>query len=116
MTFTEKVNAIIGKPYDRENYHCYDVVEYLVPGAPKVQQTAITMSSIREINREHVGVVDIDEPVNECIVLLGNNDLITHAGVFYNNMIIHNESTGVRAEHISKIKQRFSLVRYSNVS
>ena len=116
MTFEEKVNSIIGKPYSTSDYHCYHVVEFLIPNAPKIDEVALTLSSVKELNKKHDEVLELQYPEDECIVLMGNNDIMVHAGVSYKNGVVHNEVSGVKYEALQSIEKRFANIRYFHVN
>lgn len=114
MTFEDRANKLIGKSYDAKEYHCWHLVCDLVPNAPRVNNIATTLSSLKAMNAAYSELEEIDVPANGSVVLLGNHETLVHAGVWYNGNVIHAELGGVIMQPLLKLKQRFSLVRYYN--
>jgi len=111
----DKINSLIGKPHNNDNYHCWHLVCDLVPCAPKIDAS---IGTIREAMSYKDDVTDgklreIKSPINGCIVLLGKSErTLYHAGVFYSDGIVHNDENGVRYETLNKIDEKFPFKKY----
>ena len=110
----EKINSIIGKPYDAENYNCWHMVMELQPLAPSIDIAATRSAGIKNMNEDSYANWEVTEsPSDLDICLLGNReDALHHAGVFYNGMIVHNDVTTVRAEPLAIIKNKYKCIRF----
>ena len=116
MMFEDKINDVIGKPYDAYKAHCWDLVMYLVPDAPHLKGTADSLiSSIRQFEYEmaHHNINELEESDlrNRDIVILGRNNIMFHAGVYYDGGIVHASERGVVYEQMSTIKVMYSNIR-----
>ena len=105
MSFEDKVNGIIGLPYDKFKAHCWHLVEFLVPDSPKLEGSAESLTaSVKNFE------IDMSDLKDKDIVILGRNNTMFHAGVYYNGGVIHASEMGV-------IYQPMSMIRliYSNI-
>lgn len=110
----DKINELIGKPYDRETYHCWTLVMELQPKAPSIDTIASRMSAARLMNEEvYSGVIETDTPKDMDICLLGNREgVFHHAGIYFQGMIIHADMPAVRAEFLDIILNRYPYKRF----
>jgi len=115
MTFEERANKLIGLQYDIKTYHCWHLVCDLLPNAPRIEATATTLSALKAMNQTYPSLKEIKEPTDRCVVLMGNKDVLIHAGVYYKGGIIHAELAGVVYETIGKMRLRWGTMRYYNV-
>ncbi len=112
MTFEDKVNGIIGLPYDKYKAHCWDLVEFLVPDAPKIFGTAKTLAtSVKHFKTEleiyKLNEIDIKDFKDKDIVILGRNNIMFHAGVYYDGGVIHASESGVVYQPMDFIKKLY---------
>jgi len=114
MTFEEEANSLIGLPYDAFNAHCWDLVSTLIPNAPRPQGTAKTLtSSVKHFKKElnAYNLQEVDNYRNKDIIILGKGDIFFHAGVFYNNGVIHASLYGVVYQDMSTIKKLYPNIK-----
>ena len=116
MSFEDKVNGIIGLPYDKFKSHCWHLVNFLVPDSPELDGTAKTLtSSVKhfktELERHNLNEIKESELKNKDIVILGKNNIMFHAGVYYDDGIIHASEMGVVYQSMSTIKQVYSNIQ-----
>ncbi len=116
MSFEDKVNGVIGLPYDKFKAHCWHLVEFLIPDAPKIEGTAKTLStSVRHFKEEleiyKLNEIDVEDFKNKDIVILGRNNIMFHAGVYYDGGVIHAGETGVVYQPMSFITQLYGNVQ-----
>lgn len=103
------INTLIGKPYDKENYHCWHFIEDVL-NVPKLKD--VHVDTAKNDVEKYVGLfTEISVPKNYCIVLLGDS----HIGIWYNNGIYHNDNHGVRYEPARSIKMRYKSFKYYEV-
>ena len=110
----DKINSLIGKPYNAVNYHCFHLVKELQPKAPDIDVIASQMAGARLMNgKVYSGWEITDTPHNLDIVLLGTReDVYHHAGVLFEGGIVHADKPSVRYESLSHIKKRYPCIRY----
>ncbi len=116
MSFEDKVNGIIGLPYDKFEAHCWHLVEFLVPDAPKLEGAATSLTaSVKHFNKElechALNEVHEDDFINKDIVILGKNNIMFHAGVYYDGGVIHASDNGVVYQDMKMIKLLYSNVQ-----
>ncbi len=116
MTFEEKANGIIGLPYDKFAAHCWNLVEFLVPDAPKIEGTAATLTTSvkhfqKELEDHNLNEIDEVNLQNKDIVILGRNNIMFHAGVYYDGGIIHASEMGVVYQPMSFIKRLYGNIQ-----
>ena len=111
---TQAINAVIGKPYDAENYNCYHLVRELVPQAPSLETVANYTTALRSFNKAtYPGVDEVTKPFDGCVVLMGiRMDGLTHAGVFYQGFIVHADRSAVRAEQMVMLERKYPAMRF----
>lgn len=103
------INTLIGKPYDKENYHCWHFIEEII-AVPTLKDVHVDTAKDDVEKYKHI-FKEITTPHNYCIVLLG----ASHVGVWYNGNIYHNDVHGVRAETMRVIKMKYSSIKYYKV-
>ena len=115
MIFEDKVNEVIGKPYDAYKAHCWDLVMHLCPDAPRAKGVAHNLTcSVRQFSTEmkkyNLNKIELSDIKDKDIVFLGRNNIMFHAGVYYNGGVVHASERGVVYESMSTIK-----VMYTNI-
>ena len=116
MSFYDKVNEVIGKAYDAEKSHCWNLVEYLVPTAPKLEGQA---SSLRisvdlfkkELDRTKLTDVSIDHLKDQDIVVLGRGGVFHHAGVYCNGGVVHADVHGTVWQSMADMRKIYPEVK-----
>ena len=118
--FEDKINDLVGRPYNAQTFHCWSLVEELVPNAPKLSVIGGNYEqSIREFKKNTPEYIEQFTEVRENaksgdIVLAGNN-YINHAGVLYldsdNVLVIHNDTKGVHVEPMYYFQKQYKMIR-----
>ena len=114
MTFEDKVNSVIGKPYNAYKAHCWDLVSFLVPNAPVTTSVANSLiASVKHFKNElsTYNLTEVDTYKNKDIIILGNSETYFHAGVFYEGGVIHADSNGVVYQDISTIAKTYTKIK-----
>ncbi len=116
MTFYDKVNEVIGQPYDSERNHCWHLVEYLVPWAPRVAIEAANLTTSvkvigRELERSTLNEIDSNDLQDEDIVLLGRGGTFHHAGVRCNGGVVHADAAGTVWQSMVDIKRIYPDIK-----
>ncbi len=114
MTFEDKVNTVIGKPYDAYESHCWDLVTYLVPDAPLTDSVADSLlATVKHFKYELATfkLNEVSEFQNKDIIILGNGDTYFHAGVYYAGGVIHASNEGVVFQDMKNIKQLYTKIK-----
>ena len=116
MSFEDKVNGIIGLPYDKFKAHCWHLVEFLVPDAPKLEGEAINLTASvkhfkKELESHALNEIDEADFKDKDIIILGRNNIMFHAGVYYDGGVIHASEMGVIYQPMSMIKLIYSNVQ-----
>ena len=114
MTIEDKINNLIGKPYDAEIYHCWHMVKELIPNAPDIDVVASKTTAVRYMNDDEYPDWKITQsPKDMDICLMGIKDNVYHhAGVFFNGLIVHADLTYVRAEKLDIISKKYQYMRF----
>jgi len=99
-------NDLVGKPYDKETYHCYHFIEECL-NVPKLDDIAVGTVS-NDIERYKDLFTLIVFPIDYSIVLLGK----THIGIYHDGRIYHNDTQGVRCESLRIIKLKYNSIKY----
>ena len=123
MINLEIVNNLIGKPYNKNTFNCWTLIELIVPNAPKVDiEVDSVTTTVKKIDKELKDNIDnftypnMGEEIEGDIVLFGHGDnMYNHAGVYYNNIIIHNDTQGVRTEKYDIMKNKYKNVKILRV-
>lgn len=103
------MNNLIGKPYDKENYHCWHFIEEVLD-VPTLSDVHVDTAK-DDVEKYKNVFAEILEPTNYCIVLLG----VSHIGIWYNGTIYHNDIHGVRSETLRVIKMKYASIKYYKV-
>lgn len=116
MTIYDKANSVIGKPYNAYTSHCWHLVEFLQPLAPKLDVTAENLyKAVKNFDEEMKNNIDnLDSIAEEYlkdgdIVLLGRGEKLFHAGIFLNSGVVHADNSGVIFERYAIIKQKYPI-------
>ena len=114
VTIEDKINSLIGTPYDADMYHCYTLVMELQPKAPTLDLIASKTTAVRYMNDDEYPDWKITQsPRDMDICLMGTKDNVYHhAGVFFNGLIVHADLTYVRAEKLDIISKKYSHMRF----
>lgn len=102
----DKLNDLVGKPYDKINYHCYHFIEEVLD-VPKLLDVH-TNTAKDDVSHYKDLFEEIDEPEDYCIALLG----ISHIGIYYKGGIFHNDVQGVKYDRTRNIKLRYKSIVY----
>ncbi len=105
----KKLNALVGKAYDAEKYHCYHFIEEVLPVPVLTEVHVDTAKGDFEKYKDRFD--RIDEPVDFCIVQLGEK----HIGIWYQDGIFHNDIQGVRYETQRVMKMKYKNFTFFNV-
>ena len=116
MTLADKINSMIGKSYDYTDANCWDLVMALNEKAPKIDEIHTSIFSTGKKFKDYENQYRNDFktvlfPDDGDIVLLGNNGLYTHAGIFYSKGIVHASKNGVVWQPLEVIKKEFTKQR-----
>ena len=104
-----KLNGLIGKPYNKINYHCYSFIEEVL-NVPKLVD--VHVDTANDDVKKYIGLfTQLDSPVNGCIVLLGRS----HIGVYHSGHVYHCDTHGVRAETTRALKYRYNSFKFYKV-
>ena len=90
-------SKLIGKPYNKDTYHCYHFIEECID-VPKLRDIAVDTVTDDISKYKHL-FNEISKPVDYCIALLGTS----HIGIYYQNGVYHNDKQGVRFEQLRSI-------------
>ena len=103
------INTLIGKPYDKENYHCWTFIEDVLD-VPTLKDVHVDTAN-NDVDK-YIGLFEeIINPQKYCIVLMGKS----HIGIWYNGGIYHNDVQGVRYEPQRSLKMRYPSFKYYKV-
>ena len=110
----EKINAVIGKAYDKDNYNCWDLVMELNPKAPSFDEVGTLYNALKYMNKDNYNGFKItDAPQDGCICLLGKKpNVFHHAGIYFQGLIVHAVDPTVVANEISVIKKLYPYMRF----
>ena len=114
MTFEDKANSLIGKPFDAYKAHCWTLIEDLLPNAPKIKGTAETLFiSVKHFKKQlsSHSLQEVTDYQNKDIIILGKNNSFFHAGVFYENGVIHASEQGVVYQSLKDIKKLYTEIK-----
>jgi len=109
----DKINSLIGKPYDKDNFHCYHLVKELVPKAPDWTMVASIVEGLKWSSELTRITEQLEDPEDGVIVLLGRSPTtLYHAGVYFSGLVVHVDKCGTRAEPLFKIKLKYPEMRF----
>lgn len=115
-------NAYLAKQYDSPP--CWGLVAdvYANELASTVNDYKTVTSSVRAIasafrialHKSAHGFVQIAEPVDYCIVLMGRNDKLGmhHCGIYYGGKVLHALDSGNRLQEMSEITDEYKLIEF----
>ncbi len=111
-----QINNLIGKPYDKNGYNCWDLVQELDPHAPSIDVVARQFTAMKQLKRglnSELLYSEVYSFEDGDIIMLGNSENnLHHAGYYYGGLLIHNRpTTGVVAQKIEEIKIEFKYIR-----
>jgi len=113
-TFEDKINSLIGQPYNKHTAHCWDLVEFLIPFAPKAEGVAQSLRvSVKHFDRE-LKKHNLNEILNEKdfenkdIIVMGKDGIFYHAGVYYDGGVVHAQEGGATYTPLDMIKKMYS--------
>ena len=113
--FSDKVNDLIGKPYDIANYNCWHLVMELVDHAPDIDKVATMSVGLRMMNdtANWAGFKKVFTPQDGDIVVMGNHkNAYHHAGVYFNGGIIHSDKPSVSFKNLDDMKKVYKEMRF----
>ena len=103
------INTLVGKPYDKENYHCWHFIEDVLD-VPLLKD--VHVDTANDDVDKYIGLFEeILTPQKYCIVLMGKS----HIGIWYNDGIYHNAEHGVRYEPKRVFKMKYPAFKYYKV-
>ena len=103
------INTLVGKPYDKENYHCWHFIEDVLD-VPLLKD--VHVDTANDDVDKYIGLFEeILTPQKYCIVLMGKS----HIGIWYNDGIYHNDEHGVRYESKRVLKMKYPSFKYYKV-
>ena len=102
----DKLNTLIGKPYDKENYHCWSFIEEVL-NVPTLKDVHVD-TALNDVEKYKGLFEELLQPENYCIVLLGSS----HIGIWYRYNIYHNDTQGVRCESERVMRMKYPTFRY----
>lgn len=103
------INSLVGKPYDKDNYHCYHFIEEVLD-VPKLKDVHVDTAK-NDIEKYKGLFKELIQPENYCIVVLGD----THVGIWYRFNIYHNDTHGVRCESERVMRMKYKYFTYYKV-
>ncbi len=103
------MNALIGKAYDKDHYHCWHFVEEVLD-VPTLQDVHVDTAK-GDVEKYKGLFEEIEAPVDYCIVLLGSS----HVGIYFRHNIYHNDTQGVRCESMRVLRMRYPSFQYFKV-
>ena len=116
MTLDRKINNLIGKPYDVNNFNCWDLVRELDDRVPSIDIVAQQFTAMKALKSGLASKLLYKEVYNfqdGDLIMLGNKkENLHHAGYYYKGLLVHNRpSSGVVAEQFEVIKAQFIHTR-----
>lgn len=104
------LNSLIGKPYDKENYHCWTFIEDVLD-VPTLKDVHVD-SALNDVEKYKGLFEELNTPEDYCIVVLGES----HIGIWYQGNIFHNDTHGVRCESYRNMKLKYRTFKYYKAS
>ena len=114
MSFYDKVNEVIGRPYDSTKNHCWHLVEYLVPTAPKLEGEALSLAISVKHFKEELDRTALQEVTNfkdQDIIVMGRGGTFHHAGVFCNGGVVHADTIGTIWQTLADLRKVYPEVK-----
>ncbi len=103
------INSLVGKPYDKDNYHCWHFIEEVLD-VPRLKD--VHVDTARDDVEKYKGLfIELAQPENYCIVVLGSS----HIGIWYRYNIYHNDTHGVRCESERVVRMKYPSFQYFKV-
>jgi len=114
LKLEDKINAVIGNKYDYKTANCWDLVKHLNDKAPDIDDVHTSIFSTAKKFRNYENKYKdkcktVLFPKDGDIVLLGNGDCYTHAGIFFYSGVVHASKSGVVWQNLYDIKKLFRL-------
>ena len=109
----DRINELIGKPYDAKRFNCWHLVMELAPTAPNVDVVASKTTAIKYMNDDEYDGWEITESPKDfdiCLLAIEENEY-HHAGIYFNGLIIHADMPMVRAEKLDIIRNKYPLIK-----
>jgi len=110
----DKINELVGTPYDISSYHCWHLVKDLVPGAPDFEVVAATYATSLKLCNESTydNLHEVTSPIDGDILLLGRNiDHLYHAGVYFQGKVVHCDVPAVQVNELSDMRKLYPGMR-----
>ena len=101
MKTIDKLNLLVGKEYNEDTFHCWNLVEAVLP-VPKLKDVHVA-SANDDVDKYLHLFTELKEPVDFCIVLLGKS----HVGIYYQGGIYHADKPMVRYEKMRAMKLKY---------
>jgi len=116
MTLSEKINEVIGNKYDYTNSNCWHLVKHLNENAPDIEEVHTSIYSTAKKFKQYEEKYKKDcslvlFPDDGDIVIMGRNNLYTHAGIFYNSGIVHASKVGVIWQPLREMKREYPKIK-----
>lgn len=103
------MSSLIGKPYHKEDYHCWHFIEEVLD-VPTLAE--VHVDTAQDDVEKYKGLFEeIKTPIDNCIVLLGSS----HVGVWFRHNIYHNDTQGVRCESERVMRMKYPKFTYYKV-
>lgn len=125
------LNDVIGVPWkkggrDLSGLDCWGLVVQFFPDMIDYDQApdgvlSVSKEFLRRIeeNENDPRFLRLEEPEDDCLVLMGRIDKIHHCGVYKSGFIVHANKMGVVADRIPDLRfqgwKRFDFYRWNNV-
>lgn len=103
------LNSYIGKPYNKETYHCWHFIEEALD-VPTLNDVHVDTAK-GDVEKYKGLFEEISSPNDYCIALLGSS----HVGIYFRHNIYHNDTHGVRCESVRNIRMRYPSITYYKV-
>ena len=103
-----KINpdTLVGKPYDKETFNCYDFLCECTD-MPSLNGIAVD-AAIDNVNEYKPFFIERLEPVDYCIVILGDS----HLGIVYGNGAYHADKDMVKYESFRVLRRKYNKLEF----
>ena len=102
-----RLNALIGKKFDKENYHCYDFIKEILD-VPSLKDVSVANAK-NDIEKYSKIFTKIDVPEEVSIIEMNG----MHVGICIDGShVYHNDKYGVRCESLRNIKAQYKNLTY----